>query len=484
MEENRMEKTFSVGGMSCSGCELRIEDSVSRLPGVYQVSASFSDSCVYVSYDGNRTGAQQIKEAIEEAGYSVATGGLSARRTGPARESARRQDTSSHEVLGILVVLLGLYLLISHTVGFNFIPDINQNMSYGILFVVGLITSIHCLAMCGGINLSQNVNGGADKTPAGAKERLMPGVLYNLGRVISYTVVGGIVGAIGSVVSFSGAAKGIVAVIAGVFMMLMGLNMLNIFPQLRRFGIRMPKFLGRRLYAKRSARAPFFVGLLNGLMPCGPLQAMQLYALGTGSVIGGALSMLSFSLGTVPLMFLFGAVSSFLSSKFTHKMIRVSAVLVMVLGAAMLSRGLSLSGIQVGAAAPSGSANIAAVRDGVQEITTPFRSGRYAPITVQKGIPVKWTIQVTQADLNGCNNPVFISKYNIQQELVPGDNVIEFTPEETGTIPYSCWMGMIRSTITVVDDLAAVPKNAAVEEPADGFAAAGAAGAGGCCQVS
>lgn len=88
--------------------------------------------------------------------------------------------------------------------------------------------------MCGGINLSQcvpNVSIKSEKKTA----NLRPGILYNTGRVISYTIVGGIVGTLGSVVSFSGTAKGIVAVMAGVFMVIMGLNMLNLFPWLRKF---------------------------------------------------------------------------------------------------------------------------------------------------------------------------------------------------------------------------------------------------------
>jgi len=78
-------------------------------------------------------------------------------------------------------------------------------------------------------------------------EQLMPSFLYNLGRVISYTVVGGVVGALGSVISFSGAAKGVVAIISGVFMVIMGLNMLNIFPVLRKITPRMPKIFGRKI---------------------------------------------------------------------------------------------------------------------------------------------------------------------------------------------------------------------------------------------
>ncbi len=459
MEQNKTEKFLSVGGMSCSGCELRIEEKLKNMPGVFEAEASFSKGTVRVVYDFNIIQLKQIKDAIRELDYTINEAGAA-----PAPKAPAEKHEGTSGVFGILLILAALYFLIQHTVGFNFInfiPQINQNMSYGILFVVGLLTSVHCLAMCGGINLSQCVAYQSGETNPGTKKRLMPSFLYNAGRVTSYTVIGGIVGAIGSVISFSGTAKGIVTVLSGLFMIVMGLNMLHAFPWLRKLNIRMPKFIGKKLYSGKTNRGPFFVGLLNGLMPCGPLQAMQLYALGTGSFLTGAFSMLMFSLGTVPLMFAFGAVSSLLSGKFTRKMMQVSAALVLVLGVMMMSRGFSLSGIQIGGAAPGASQNVAKVTGNVQEITTSFNSGYYVPITVKKGVPVKWTIHVTDADLNGCNNPVTIPKYNIQKKLVPGDNVVEFTPQDVGTIPYSCWMGMIRSTITVVDGDSALTAAAA-----------------------
>lgn len=88
--------------------------------------------------------------------------------------------------------------------------------------------------------------------------------------------------------------------------------------------------------------------------------------------------------------------------------------------------------------------------DGVQRIATAFTSGRYAPITVKADIPVVWTISIAEADLNGCNNLMVIPAYGVEKKLVPGDNIIEFTPNESGAFGYSCWMGMIRSTITVL----------------------------------
>lgn len=448
MEHLKQEEFFTVGGMSCSGCELRIEEKLKSLPGVEEVSASFSEGKVQVLYDAEKISRKVIYGAIRDLGYTVDES------TKPGQVPSKQKESISF-LFGTVLVLAALYVIIQHTVGFgfiNFIPQINQNMSYGILFVVGLFTSIHCLAMCGGINLSQCVAYQSGEMEPGTKKRLMPSFLYNAGRVTSYTVIGGIVGAIGSVISFSGTAKAVVTILSGVFMLIMGLNMLHAIPWLRKMNFRMPKFIGRKLYSGKTKRGPFYVGLLNGLMPCGPLQAMQLYALGTGSLFAGAFSMLMFSLGTVPLMFAFGAISTLLSSKFTHKMMQVSALLVMVLGLFMMGRGLTLSGVQIGTGAKAAVQNTAKVTGNVQEITTSFSNGYYVPIAVKKGMPVKWTVKVTESDLNGCNNPVTIPKYGIQKKLVPGDNVIEFTPQETGTIPYTCWMGMIRSTITVVNN--------------------------------
>ena len=93
----------------------------------------------------------------------------------------------------------------------------------------------------------------------------------------------------------------------------------------------------------------------------------------------------------------------------------------------------------------------AQIENGVQLITTQLTSGRYSPITVNAGVPVKWTIQAAEGTINGCNNKLLIPEYGVEKKLEVGDNVIEFIPTKSGTFPYSCWMGMIRSQINVVD---------------------------------
>ncbi|MNI78228.1 hypothetical protein D3C73_1345850 [compost metagenome] len=99
-------------------------------------------------------------------------------------------------------------------------------------------------------------------------------------------------------------------------------------------------------------------------------------------------------------------------------------------------------------ASPKGAEN------GDQEIQTAVTivgKDSYSPITVKKGIPVRWIIRVSRDQLNDCNNEIIVPAFHIRKKLVVGDNVVEFTPNETGDFPFTCWMEMIESRITVTD---------------------------------
>jgi len=452
MSEVFISKVLEIKGMTCVSCEIRIEKRLKKLEGIKAVKAVYSQSKLNVIYDKNKINLDRIIQAVEELDYKVITAVDDIKRRAKANQSGNDDKLSVNQLLGIGIIVLAAYLIIKNTVGFNFIPQVNRNMGYGMLFAVGFLTSLHCIAMCGGINLSQCVAYNFEEDGEGRISRLKPSLLYNGGRVVSYTLIGGIVGWFGSLVSFSGPAKGIVAIFSGVLMIIMGINMLNIFPWLKKLNPRMPKIFAQLIHGNNGKHGPFYIGLLNGLMPCGPLQAMQIYALGTGNFYRGAMSMFFFSMGTVPLMFGFGAVSSLLSAKFNRRMMKASAVLVIILGIVMAGRGFNLSGLNI-AFANQRPKNIAKIEDGVQLVTTEMKAGSYDSIVVQKGIWVKWTIKADESELNGCNNPVTIPKYNIVKKLVPGDNVIEFMPQEAGDINYTCWMGMINGYIKVVDNL-------------------------------
>lgn len=466
MDARAKRTKLRIGGMTCISCQNKIEKKLLNTAGINHAAVDYGKGTAEIEYDPDIVTIRDITAIIERLDYEVLTD-----QRAPADNKSRG--------IGLLILILAIYMLMRQfgvTNLFNSFPLAEAGMGYGMLLLIGVFTSVHCIAMCGGINLSQCIP--QSGSPEGSRfASLSPSLLYNFGRVISYTVIGGIVGALGSVISFSGVFKGSVQLAAGIFMVIMGVNMLGMFPWLRKLNPRMPKVFARKIDAEKGrSKSPLYVGLLNGLMPCGPLQAMQLYALSTGSITKGALSMLLFSLGTVPLMFGLGALSSVLSKRFTRKVMTVGAVLVVVLGLSMFSNGWSLSGLSNIALTRSpqayaGTSDIV-MEDGVQIVRSTLSSGRYPEITVQAGTPVRWTINAPEGSINGCNNRIFIPEYDIEYQFRSGENVIEFTPDKTGTFPYSCWMGMIRSSITVVEPGAEIPQSGGADAdtpPSNGF---------------
>lgn len=265
---------IKVYDMTCTSCEGKVESALKKVNGVVNVIASYSAQQVTVEYDSVICNIEQLKEAIKKAGYST-------------------KNSNNIKFAGFFVVVAAILLIGNSTAGFDMSSALN-NASYMVLFIVGMLTSIHCVGMCGGIMLTQSIL----KEEKSKFQTLMPAILYNAGRVTSYTIIGAIVGALGSVLSLSLNVKAGLQIFAGVFMVIMGLNMAG-FSISRKLNIKLP---WSSCSTKKKPKTPFLVGMLNGLMPCGPLQTMQLYALGTGSAMNGALSMFVFSLGTVPLM--------------------------------------------------------------------------------------------------------------------------------------------------------------------------------------
>lgn len=433
--------------MTCTSCEGKVERTLKRLEGVASVNASFSAQQVIVEYDSKFCDISRIKTSIKSAGYSI-------------------ESSNSFKIIGIFIVAAAIILLGSSTGGFDMNERLN-GASYFVLFVVGMLTSIHCVGMCGGIMLSQSIS----KDNSSKFEAIRPAILYNAGRIVAYTVIGGIVGALGSVLALSLAVKAAMQIFAGIFMIIMGLNMAG-FGMFRKINIRLPWFA---CSVKKKPKTPFLVGLLNGLMPCGPLQTMQLYALGTGSAAKGALSMLLFSLGTVPLMLTFGALSGLLSKGYTKKILKMSGFLVIILGFIMGSRGLALAGVgvpniiqlgrnQISNSSSKADISKAVLKDGVQELTMTVDGSGFTPniLYVKKNVPVKWILKGDA--INPCNNAIAIPSLNKQYTVKPGENVIEFTPGDKD-INFSCWMGMIRGTIKVTDNLNTVDTSESASSP-------------------
>lgn len=439
-----------IDGMTCINCQSRIWKALDSRKEITGIVVSYEDSQAEFDYDPQKIQMEEITGMIENLGYYVV----------PAGQLRRKRF---FQAAGEILVIAALFLVLQHWGILNYLaPDslAETGMGYGTLFVIGLLTSVHCIAMCGGINLSQTLH----KDDSGAEElsktMFRNTLVYNLGRVVSYTVIGGVLGAVGGLagigadIQTSSVLQGILKFLAGIIMIIMGVNMLGIFPGLRKMRIRLP-FLKGKIFRKK--KTPFLVGLCNGFMPCGPLQSMQIVALASGNALSGAFAMLCFSLGTVPLMLGFGSVFSALGKKFTRQILKAGAVLVVVMGLAMMAQGSALSGLgsrsgeKVTAEGMQNSdqTDTATEKDGVQYVSSTLKPGQYPDITVKAGEPVKWEIQAPEGSINGCNYKMLLQDFDMEYTFETGENIIEFTPEKAGTYTYTCWMGMITGKIYV-----------------------------------
>ena len=192
---------INVYEMTCTSCEERVEKAVRRLEGVIKAKANYSGQFAEIEYDDVICDQSKIRAAIASEGYGT-------------------KGSNDYKFMGILIVVAAIMLLGLKTSGFDMEAKL-ANASYAVLFIIGILTSIHCVGMCGGIMLSQSLS----KESENKFDAIKPALLYNLGRVVSYTILGGIVGAIGSIFSLSITAKAGMQIFAGIFMIMMGFNM-------------------------------------------------------------------------------------------------------------------------------------------------------------------------------------------------------------------------------------------------------------------
>jgi len=363
------------------------------------------------------------------------------------------------KILNWIIALMGLFVasyFILQFVDTIQLPNLTRGISYGLLFLIGLLTGFHCVTMCGGFVVSYTAKN-AKEGIRSYKSHLM----YGLGKTLSYTIIGAAFGLLGSIIAFTPVIRGVAGILAGLFLIFFGLKILNIFPLLRRINLRTPQFLDRFVGEEsKKHSSPLIIGLLNGLMiACGPLQAIYIMAASTGSIIEGAKLLFVFALGTLPVMLSFGYITTFISLKATHKILKVSGVVVIILGFVMLNNGLSLTGTgydvnSLLTSVKSGNNMVGnTIKEGYQEIRMDVVRSGWSPnkFILKKGVPVKWIIN--GKEINGCNNAIQVPKLGLNFDIRKGEQVIEFTPKEEGVIPWSCWMGMIPGTFVVKNDI-------------------------------
>ncbi len=213
--------TIYILGMVCGSCEKILEDSL-NVSGVKKVKANYEKSALRIRFDENIISKEEIFSIITENGYT------------PNDKKQKKSKLYLSIALGLGFLLFGAYIITKNTIGLDFFPDLTQKTSLLLLFFLGLLTGFHCISMCGGFVISYATK---------AKSKVRAHVEYGVGKTAGYAFFGGMFGLFGSFVAFTPQIRGYAAIFAGLFLIIFGLNMLNISPWLRKIRIKPPKFL-------------------------------------------------------------------------------------------------------------------------------------------------------------------------------------------------------------------------------------------------
>jgi sulfite exporter TauE/SafE/copper chaperone CopZ/plastocyanin len=495
-EQNRksQEHLYYVQGAHCVSCELLIERELARLPGVQRVVVSAGQGVARVTHDGPAPTVATINALLAEDGYLLAEQPFAA----PPRATLAEWVKAAL----IAAVLIAAFLGLEYT-GITGAFNVGTASSPVALLVFGLLAGLSsCAALVGSLVLSLSRQWlAAYPQSASSWQKAEPHLLFGLGRLVSYTLLGALLGLLGSFLQLSETVSAVVVVIVALLMIALGLQMLGV-PPFTRFTLALPKSITRRISSDHRWQGwvmPFLVGALTFFLPCGFTITAQSLALVSGDPLRGGLILLFFALGTAPTLLLIGLSSLHLFQRAatTRLFSLVAGFLVLFFALWTLDARLTVLGgvpailaqqpraVAALPAAPAVAPTLAATPpanapvavapavpappaptvtapatgdlpplvDGKQVVRTTANAAGYEPrhFKVRVGVPVRW--EITDVGTSGCTNaliaPTFFSG---RIPLTRGQTAVkEFIPPAVGTFRYSCWMGMVTGSIQVME---------------------------------
>ncbi len=463
MGHSRLKKVkLKIHGMHCASCEVLIERKFKKVAGIEKIQINHATGQANLSCS-SEPNLHQLNNLVSEDGYHVS---LWDNRNNSAEAVAHKNTFADYMRIGwIFLIIVSLYYILKQ---FDFLPNfsISEKMSYGLIFLIGLFAAVSsCIAVTGGLLLALAGKYNESHPNLTGIQKFKPHIYFNLGRIAGYTVFGAVVGALGSVLTLSPRINGYLMILVSVVMLMLGFQLLHLFPGLRRFSPKMPKFISHKIHdlsTKESKGAPFTLGALTFFLPCGFTQALQLYVLASGNWKIGALTMLTFSLGTLPALLSLSAVSSFAKGVFQKHFLRFAGVLIVLLSLFNINNGLTLAGYSFNFASAftsesndTGQSEASPVQivGGKQIVKMTVSGYTYSPnkFTIVEGVPVEW--QVDGGNAAGCGKVIVMPSLGVSKYLSPqGITTITFTPTQTGIIPFNCSMGMMTrgSEFTVI----------------------------------
>ncbi|MDP3957578.1 MAG: sulfite exporter TauE/SafE family protein [bacterium] len=440
---------IDIAGMHCRSCELLTEDELASVSGVKKVKTHFRSGVAEVFYDETRPDTAALERAVRNAGYEIGKG---------ERPWVTRDMVAWVELLFALGIVFVLFVFARSLGLFDISLGASERLtSIPFVFLLGLVAGLStCMAMVGGLVLAVAARFSEMHPQASVRQKFIPNVYFNIGRVGGFAAFGGLLGLFGSTFQLSSLSVGTLTLIIGGVMLLVGFQLLELFPRLSAWKLTLPKSIakifGVQSHAKKeySHSRAMLLGALTFFLPCGFTQLTQLFVVTTGSPFVGAITMGVFALGTAPGLLGIGGVAAAAQGTFRRFFFKTAGIIVIALGVFNSQNGYAL--VKLGWSADgNGGVRATAPAKNAQVIRIAQKGNGYFPstLTVKKGQPVK--LIVDSQESYTCAVSFMMPKAGIRKTLVPGENVFEFTPDKAGTIPFSCSMGMYRGVINVID---------------------------------
>lgn len=379
-------------------------------------------------------------------------------------------------MIGVVFLAVSIAMIVfqSNTNSVNIAADSGLMSQLTVAFITGLTTGgLSCLAVQGGLLASSlahqieqdyagQVGHKKSKQPAPRTNSALPISLFLVSKLVAYTLLGALLGWVGSYLTFSPMTRALLLLAIGIFMVGNALRMFNVHPIFRYFSIEPPKFITR--YIRKTAKGtdtatPLFLGLLTVFIPCGVTQAMMATALGTGSALVGAALMFAFTLGTSPVFFIVAYLTTELGAKLEKFFMRFVAVVVLILGLLTFDSGLNLMGSPLSLQNltrnwfPSQTESAAAAESpqaaSGDEITLSVRNGGYFPTKLSAPAGKDLTLNLITDQTYSCARDFVIPALNYY-ELLPDTGTVQVTipAQEAGsTLFFTCSMGMYTGQI-------------------------------------
>ncbi|MDO8729074.1 MAG: sulfite exporter TauE/SafE family protein [bacterium] len=323
---------FHVSGTHCASCKILIESVLNEQDFITNVKVNLKHETVEISTDSLMNPeelAQILTEKIKPNGYTLSAGKFI---------KEKQNGNVIWQAIPIGLIFLTLFFLLQKSGILNF--GLGGQTTPITSFIIGLVASVSsCLAIVGGLVLSLSAKISQDNV-----SDTKTFTLFHIGRLVSFAILGGVLGLIGSAIGINFTFTAILGLVASLVMLFLGLNLIGVFAK-NKITLHSGIFdFFRKIEHKTFT--PLIIGFGTFFLPCGFTQSMQVSALSSGSFISGLLIMLSFALGTLPmLVFLSFGSASFAHGKHAPLFFKSAGVVVVGLGIFALLAGLAGLGI-------------------------------------------------------------------------------------------------------------------------------------------